>query len=327
MHKPRPIAMSPVVMHDLGWSERSLLEAALEGLSRPEKALPCQFLYDAQGSLLFDQICDLEEYYPTRTEVGILREHADDIAAMLGRGAVLYELGSGSSIKTPILLNALQAPAAYVPIDVSREHLAAAAEEIALAYPDLRVEAVSGDYATPQALPPIEGPGRQAAFFPGSTIGNLVKRDAIALLKCWRAHLGADGVMVVGVDLKKDIGVLERAYNDSQGVTAAFIKNMLTHANRDAGADFDIEQFDYEARYDPEQGAVRMHLVSRTDQEVHIAGHGFYFARDERLHIEDSHKYSLDEFKGMATRAGFKATRCFTDRQSLFSVHVLTAED
>lgn len=322
--KRQPV--SNVVVHDLGWTERTFLEAALDGLSRPQKALPCQFLYDKRGSELFDRICELPEYYPTRTETMILRVHAAEIAALIGPGAVLYELGSGSSTKTPLLLDHLPALHAYVPIDVSRQHLTEAAAAIAAAYPMLHVEAVCGDYGAPQMLPEIEASGRQAAFFPGSTIGNLSRREAIALLKLWRAHLGAGGVMVVGADTKKDRRILESAYDDAQGVTAAFIRNILDHANREAGADFELEQFDYEARYDADVGAVRMHLVSRTDQEVSLAGRTFYIARDERVHIEDSHKYAPGEFAEIAACAGFDVHACYMDSKRLFSVQVLLAK-
>jgi dimethylhistidine N-methyltransferase len=326
MHRKISYPAEPqVAVHDLGRHGLSFLEATLEGLSRPQKALPCQFLYDRRGSILFDRICELPEYYLTRTETAILRAHADEIARAIGAAATFYELGSGSSTKTPILLDKLEAPACYVPIDVSRSHLLDASAAIAAAYPGMRVEAVWGDYATPQLLPPIDTPGRPVAFFPGSTIGNLTHRQAIALLKLWRAHLGSGGVMVVGVDLKKDPRVLERAYNDAQGLTAAFIANVLARANREVDADFDCDAFDYEARYDAEAGAIRMHLVSRSDQEVHIAGRAFYFAREERLHVEDSHKYAPQEFAAVAECAGFTVQECFTDPRDLFSVQVLAA--
>jgi dimethylhistidine N-methyltransferase len=326
MHKARRSSAEPhVAVHEPSRRDRSFLEAALEGLSRPQKALPCQFLYDQQGSQLFDRICELPEYYLTRAESAILLAHATDMAHAIGPAATIYELGSGSSTKTPILLDRLDAPAAYVPIDVSRTHLLDASAAIAAAYPHMRVEAVWGDYATPQFLPDIDTPGRAVAFFPGSTIGNLTRRQAVALLKLWRAHLGAGGLMIVGVDLKKDPRVLERAYDDAQGLTASFIANILARANREIDADFDCGAFEYEVRYDADAGAVRMHLVSRADQEVHIAGRAFYFARDERLHVEDSHKYEPQEFAAVAECAGFAVRDCFKDTRDLFSVQVLTA--
>jgi len=321
----RQIAVPSIGVHDIGWNERTFLEALLNGLSAPQKCIPCQFLYDPTGAQLFDQICDLPEYYLTRTETRILQSHAYDIARLIGPDAVIYELGSGSSVKTPILLDKLERPHAYVPIDVSRENLVASAAEIAAAYPNMRVEAVCGDYGAPQLLPEFDAAGRPVAFFPGSTIGNLTQRDAIALLRLWRAHLGSSGLMVIGADLKKDPALLNRAYNDEQGLTAQFIKNVLAHANANADADFDLDEFDYEAEYDPEIGAVRMHLVARSDQEVTIAGRAFYFARDERLHVEDSHKYSPEDFAEIAHAAGFSVARVYTDPRNLFSVQILRA--
>jgi dimethylhistidine N-methyltransferase len=326
MHKSEPdLDLPQFHVHDLGWNKVSFLEALLDGLSRPQKAIPCAYLYDHRGMRYFDQICRLPEYYPYRTEIRILQSHAPEIAELIGADAVLYELGSGSSVKTPILLDKIDSLNAYVPIDVSRDALISASAELSAAYPDLRVEAICGDYAAPSVLPDIESTGRPAAFFPGSTIGNLNHREATALLKQWRARLGSSGLMIVGVDLKKDPGLIELAYNDNQGVTEAFIKNVLTRANREANADFDCEAFRYEGHYDEDEGCVRMNLVSRRDQEVHIAGRDFYFARDEDLHIEDSHKYAPEEFAEIACAGGFSVAQVFTDPRKLFSVQILSA--
>lgn len=311
-----------LVVHELGWDERSFHDALVEGLSRPDKAIPCQFLYDERGSHLFDRICTLPEYYQTRTEIAILRAEARRIAGIVGPRAALYELGSGSSVKTPILLDALQAPCVYVPIDVSRAHLVSAARAIAEDYPRLRVEAVCGDYAAPDQIPPIASPGRQAAFFPGSTIGNLLHGEAVALLKAWRRRLGTDGVMIVGVDLKKDPALIEAAYNDAAGVTEAFISNILAHANRELKAGFDLNAFDYEGRY--VNGRVEMHLVSRKAQSVRIGADTFSFAAGERVHVENSHKYAQEEFAALAAEAGFAVRACLTDPDRLFSVQVLS---
>lgn len=321
----RSIGTPYVAVHELGFNDRSFLEAALEGLSRPEKALPCHFLYDQRGSQLYERICELPEYYLFRAETLILRAHGAEIAHLIGPRAVLYELGSGSAAKTPLLLDQLEAPFAYVPIDISRAALTDASAAIAAAYPDLRVEAVWGDYSMPQLLPPVDGADRAAAFFPGSTIGNLSPRQAMAMLRLWRAHLGPEGVMVVGVDLKKSPRLLMRAYNDAQGVTAQFIANILARANRELGADFDLDAFEYEAECDENEGAVRMYMTSRADQEVHIAGRAFYFARDERLHVEDSRKYAPQEFAAMAQCAGFDVVTRHMDRHNLFSIQVLSA--
>jgi L-histidine Nalpha-methyltransferase len=312
-------------LHDIAWNRVSFLEAMLDGLSRPQKAIPCQFLYDHRGMRYFEQISRLPEYYLTRTEIRILQSHAPEIGELIGADAVLYELGSGSRAKTPILLDKVHTPYAYVPIDVSRDALIASSTEIAAAYPDLRVEAVCGDYAQAQALPEIESNGRPVAFFPGSTIGNLNRREVIALLKQWRARLGSSGLMIVGVDLKKDPGLIELAYNDSQGVTAAFIQNILTRANRELDADFDVNAFRYEGRYDQDDGCVHMHLVSRRDQQAHIGALQFYFARDEELHVEDSHKYAPEEFAELASAGGFSVAQVFADPRKLFSVQILSA--
>lgn len=312
-------------LHDLAWNRVSFLEALLDGLSRPQKAIPCQFLYDRRGMRYYEQICRLPEYYPARTETRILLSHAPEFAELIGPDAVVYELGSGTSTKTPLLLDKLHAPYAYVPIDVCRDALISSSTEIAAAYPDLRVDAVCGNYAYPEALPEIEAPGRPVAFFPGSTIGNLNRREAVALLKHWRAHLGSSGLMIIGVDLKKDPALIELAYNDPQGVTAAFIQNVLTRANREVDANFDCDAFHYEGRYDEEDGCVRMNLLSRRDQNVHIGALEFYFARDEALHVEDSHKYTIEDFAQIATEGGFSVAQVFTDPRKLFSVQILNA--
>lgn len=326
MNKPERRRAAPQFnLHDLGWNDVSFLEALLAGLSKPEKAIPCAYLYDRRGMRYFDQICKLPEYYPYRTEIRILQSHAPEIAELVGADAVFYELGSGSAVKTPLLLDKLDSPYAYVPIDVSRDALISASTEIAASYPNLRVEAVCGDYAQPHLLPDVESSGRPVAYFPGSTIGNLNHREATALLKQWRARLGSSGLMVIGVDLKKDRGLVELAYNDNQGVTAAFIRNVLTRANRECEADFDVDAFRYDAHWDEDDGCVRMHLVSRRDQAVRVGALDFYLARDEALHIEDSHKYAPAEFADMASAGGWSVAQAFTDPRKLFSVQILSA--
>lgn len=297
--------------------------ALLDGLRAEAKAIPCRFLYDKRGSELFDRICTLPEYYPTRTETAILKTHAADIAGHVGAGACMIELGSGSSTKTRILLNALEAPACYAPVDVSREHLREAASAIARDYPDLRVEAICADYAAEFLLPSVKG--RKLAFFPGSTIGNLTRREALDLLRTWRGKLGADGMMVIGIDLKKDAATLEAAYDDSEGVTEAFIKNILVRANKELGADFDPAEFAYEARWRAEPGRVEMHLRSRGDQLVTVAGEQVALADEERIHVENSHKYSVSEATALAQAASFAPVACYTDQAQRFSVHVWAA--
>jgi L-histidine N-alpha-methyltransferase len=295
--------------------------ALREGLRASPKALPCRFLYDERGSELFEQICALPEYYPTRTETAILTENADAIATLAGPSASLIELGSGSSTKTDILLEALESPAVYVPIDVSADFLAASARRVARAFPDLRVEAICADYAADMPLP--DGPGRRVAFFPGSTIGNLTHDEARALLSGWRRRLGPDGLMIVGVDLKKDPRVLEAAYDDAQGVTEAFIKNMLVRANAELGCTFAPDAFAYEARWREDAGRIEMHLRSLRPQQVRCGAERFALDAGERIHIENSHKYDVDAFAALAEDAGFETRACFTDEAEQFAVFVL----
>lgn len=309
--------------HDHLSHQQSFAEAVVWGLSQPQKAIPCRFLYDARGSALFDQICALPEYYLTRTETAILRTHAAHIARLIGPSASLIELGSGSSVKTRILLDALERPACYAPIDVSRQHLKQTAANIAADYPALRVDAICADYSEDFPLPACGA--RRAAFFPGSTLGNLTRADALSLLRDWRTRLGGDGLIVLGLDLKKDRATLEAAYDDRAGVTRAFIFNILLRANREIGADFDLDAFAYEAYYDPEQGRVEMHLASRAAQTVTLADQRFQLAAGERIHVEHSHKYSPQEARALGEAAGFEPLACYQDEHALFSVHVWQA--
>ena len=313
-----------VAFHDHAAEEESFLDAVLEGLSRPERAIPCRFLYDARGSALFDEICDLPEYYPTRTETRILKASAAEVARRVGPAAQLIELGSGSSIKVRILLEAFQDPAAYIAVDVSREHLRSAASRLAADFPRLEVAAICADYAAPFPLPELGGGGRRLAFFPGSTIGNLEPEAALAFLKLWARRLGPDAAMLVGVDLRKDVGILHAAYDDAQGVTAAFSLNLLARANRELGADFDLGGFRHEARYDQGRGRIEIHLRSLKAQTMRLAGRDFAFGVGERLHVEHSYKYGIDQFQEMARTAGFEPAAAFTDPDELFSVHYLT---
>ena len=317
-------ATRAVAFYDHATEQDSFLEAVLEGLSRPQPAIPCRFLYDERGSALFDRICELEEYYPTRTETAILARHGRDIAALAGPEAQLIELGSGSSVKVRLLLQAMDRPAAYVAVDISREHLRRAAQALAADFPGVAVIAVCADYAEGFPLPEVAAPGRRIAFFPGSTIGNLEPEEALAFLRRWCRRLGPDAAMAVGVDLKKDARVLHAAYDDSLGVTAAFSLNLLARANAELGADFDLEGFVHEARYDEDRGRVEIHLRSLKDQTVQVAGRRFGFARGDRLHVEHSYKYAVGEFQDLARRAGFSAGPVFTDPAGLFSVHYLT---
>ena len=310
--------------HDHAAEEESFLDAVLEGLSRPAKAIPCRFLYDERGSALFDAICELPEYYPTRTETAILTAHAGDIAVLAGPRAQLIELGSGSSIKVRVLLEAMADPAAYVAVDVSREHLKRAAAALAHDFPMLEVAAVCADYSAPFPLPELPGSGRRIAFFPGSTIGNLEPEEAASFLKLWARRLGPDAAMLIGVDLRKDPQLLHAAYNDRQGVTAAFTRNILSRANTELYADFALDRFVHHARYDEGAGRVEIHLLSLEEQAVHLGARRFAFAEGERIHVEHSYKYDIPGFQQMARRSGFEPAAVFTDPAGLFSVHYLT---
>lgn len=310
------------IFHDLQPSRDDFHAAVIEGLNADQKSLPCRFLYDAAGSALFDRICDLPEYYPTRTEIGILRDNAGAIAAAIGPDAQVVELGSGSSTKIRILLDALEGPLAYVPVDISADHLRAAAQAIQDDYQDLRVEAICADYSQPFDLPDHHV-GRRVGFYPGSTIGNLTPPQAEAFLTGWAQRLGRGACMLVGVDLRKDATILEPAYDDPRGVTAAFSLNLLSRANRELGANFDTRRFRHEARYLSGEGRVAIHLRSLADQTVRIGPQDIVFNAGETIHIEDSWKYTVAGFRDLARRAGFEPAAVWTDSQSLFSIHLL----
>jgi dimethylhistidine N-methyltransferase len=271
---------------------------------------------------LFDAITELPEYYPTRTEIGILQEHGEIIAELLGQDCLLLELGSGSSKKIRVLLDALK-PAVYMPVDISREHLLGSAEALAADYPALEIHAVCADYTTDFDLPCCPDPINRVAFFPGSSIGNFEPSTALELLRRVAHHLKEGGRMLIGVDLKKDAELLHAAYNDSQQLTAAFNLNMLHRINRELDADFDVQAFAHHAFYNERQGRVEMHLVSKAAQTVTVAGQLFEFAAGESIHTENSYKYSVEEFLALAEKAGFFSERVWTDDDRLFSVHCL----
>ena len=309
-------------LHDLAPPQDDFLGAVLDGLGRARKTLPCKFFYDDIGSALFDAICDTPEYYPTRTELGILAAAASDIAALAGRGGVLVEYGSGSSRKTRLLLDAL-APAVYMPIDISREHMLAACHTLALDYPALHLMAVCADYTRPLRLPAVaRGGQRRLAFFPGSSIGNFAPLEALRFLKNVAQHLAAGDGFLVGVDFKKDPAILNAAYNDAAGVTAAFNLNLLARCNAELGADFDLDAFAHHAFYNEAAGRIEMHLRSERAQTVRVGGRQFAFAAGETIHTENSYKYAADEFRLLATQAGFLSQQCWTDEASLFGVHL-----
>lgn len=311
-----------VAFYDMAPQQEGFAEAVAKGLASTPKTIPSRFLYDAQGSALFDRICDLPEYYLTRTEMGILQDRAGEMARLIGPGAKLIELGSGSSVKVRILLDALQRPAAYIPIDISAEHLLAAAEALAKDYPSLAVAAICADYGDDFPLPTAPGEGRKVAFFPGSTIGNMEPDEAAVFLRGW-AEAGVD--MIVGVDLVKEAAVLEPAYDDAQGITAAFSLNLLARANRELGGDFVISRFAHRSRFDATTGRIEIGIESLADQSVRVGGHEVRFAKGERIETEHSYKYSVSGFQGLARSAGYTPEAAWTDAGDLFSVHYLKA--
>ena len=296
-------------------------DEVLEGLRRDPKTLSPKFFYDERGSQLFERITELPEYYLTRAELSIMRANIDEIARLIGPEASLIEFGSGSSMKTRILLEHLDRLAAYVPVDISTEHLVAAAEALAAEFPHIEVLPLAVDFTRPFDLPqPKVTPLRNIVYFPGSTIGNFMPSAAQALLEVMYHEAREDGALLIGVDLEKDPAILERAYNDSAGVTAEFNLNVLRRLNNELDANFDLEKFRHMALYHETPGRIEMHLVSTAAQAVTIAGEIFHFEEGESIRTECSHKYTLDEFRAMAERAGFAVDRVWMDGERLFSV-------
>ena len=298
--------------------------SVIAGLSADQKTLECKYLYDDLGSDLFDQICDLPEYYPTRTELGILETATPEIARMVGSRAELVELGSGASRKTRLLLSAFDTPSLYVPVDISADYMMDVAEQLRGEYPTLNVEPVVADFIAPFELPKKSGKGNRLLFFPGSTIGNLHRAEAAEFLRSLATSSDAD-YFVIGVDLKKDTAILEAAYDDAAGVTAAFNLNLLRRINRELGANFDLDRFKHKAVYNEVEGRVEMHLVSRTAQNVSVGDCEFEFGKGETIHSENSYKYGLNEFADMAKAAGWRSEQVWTDPDTLFAVFLLAA--
>jgi len=305
--------------------EDGFAAAVVDGLSRPHKSLPCRFFYDARGSELFEEITRLPEYYPTRTETAILKAHAADIVEGVPDGGVLIEFGSGSSLKTEILLRELPQLGAYVSIDVSNSALSDAVRRLAAHFPTLDVRPIVGDFSYPIALPADIAGRHRTGFFPGSTIGNLTPVDAARLLRVFRAALSIEGRLIIGVDLKKDARTLVLAYNDAAGVTAAFNLNLLARINRELAGTFDLAAFRHEAIYNPRDGRIEMHLVSLKHQSVGVRGRRFHFRAGESIHTENSYKYSVSQFQDLARSAGWQPRRVWTDEGNLFSVHELVS--
>lgn len=321
-----------VTLHDLHPAADSIREDVLEGLSARPKHLPPKYFYDARGASLFERITTLDEYYPTRTELDILDTHADEMADAIGPDVHLIEFGSGSGLKTRLLLRALHSPSAYSPVDISRRQLVDFAADIARECPDLQVLPVCADYTSEMSLPePDARPARRVAFFPGSSIGNFRPPHATAFLRRVRNLCGSAGALLIGVDLDKDPAILERAYNDDDGVTAAFNLNMLIRLNRDVGTDFDTAAFRHEAFYDAERQRIEMRLLCTQASRVTIpdpAGESpeiFELDIGDHITTEYSYKYSRSGFQEMAQEAGWKSARFWTDARSWFGIWLLEA--
>ena len=308
-------------------ADSPFLRDVLRGLNRRQKTIPAKYFYDERGSKLFDRICELEEYYPTRSELAILRCRAGEIAEAIGPRCALVELGSGSSLKTRTLLRHLDRPAAYIPIDISEKHLQAAAASLAQEFPEIEMLPLTADFTQPCRLPEPTRPWRRkVVYFPGSTIGNFEADERKALLTRIADLAGPGGGALIGIDLEKSTAVLETAYNDREGVTADFNRNVLRRANRELSADFDPETFDHRAIYNGRDGRIEMHLVSRIPQSVRIAGRRFEFAPGETIHTESSYKFSPDRFAESARDAGLTPQHLWTDDDNLFGVLYFTVD-
>lgn len=301
-----------------------LLDEVAVGLKKPQKELPCKFFYDEKGSALFDRICELEEYYPTRTELDIMSRNVGRITESLGPEVLLIELGSGSSIKTHLLLDHLQRQAGYIPVDISAEHLEQSVNRLQADYPALPIVPLAADYTRPLDLPEWKGSyRRKVIYFPGSTVGNFTPEQARAFLIRMARIAGTGGGLLIGVDLKKDLNVLHAAYNDREGVTAAFNLNILAHLNRRLGLTFDLKQWSHQAFYNSVHGRIEMHLVSRVAQQVHVDGSTIHFAAGETILTEYSYKYSIREVARLVSGI-FDVQRVWTDVKEYFSVQYLT---
>jgi dimethylhistidine N-methyltransferase len=313
-----------VVRLDDGLQQRgAFLADVIEGLSRTPKTLPSKWLYDEEGSRLFEAITELPEYYPTRTELAILREAAGDIAGEIDRGAALIEFGSGASLKTRLVLDAAPQLAVYVPVDISLERLQASAAEIRRDYPQLTVEPLAGDFTQGMSLPEAARGRPRTGFFPGSTIGNFTADGAVDFLRKAAGLLGEGAYLLTGIDLVKPEPMLLAAYDDAQGVTAAFNRNLLERANRELGADFDLDGFRHQARWSSDLNRIEMHLESLRPQTVRVDGRAFRFEAGESIHTENSHKFTLEGFGELAARAGWRQDRVWTDAGRLFAVVLL----
>ena len=297
-----------------------LYRDVIKGLTSEQKSLPSKYFYDEAGSDLFEQICELDEYYPTDSEVSIMRHDIDEITNLIGKHVQLIELGSGSSMKTRQLLDHCRKLDMYVPVDISEGFLNETANRLRAEYPGLSIQPVAADYTSPFNIPATDTARKRVVYFPGSTIGNFTRRRASEFLETVAENLSPGDGLLIGVDLKKEVGTLEAAYNDKKGITAEFNKNILARINRELGADFDLEQYRHRAFYNATEGRIEMHLESLSNQTVQINGQQVFFDKGETIHTENSHKYTIDEFEEVAGDQ-YKRLETWTDEREYFSVH------
>lgn len=317
---------SQVRLHDFKPGNDRFLAEVMSGLRKAQKELPSKYFYDEHGSYLYERICTLDEYYIPRIEDSIMKAYIKEMAELVGPKALLIEYGSGDCKKVRILLDHLQDPVAYVPIDISREQLLRVTQDLYSSYPTLEVLPVCADYTSSFKLPEPKRRGeRIVVYFPGSTISNFDPIPAKHFLEHIAEVCESGGALLIGVDLKKDPAVLHRAYNDSQGVTSAFNLNLLHRINRELGCDFQVDSFKHYAFYNPREGRIEMHLLSLREQSVHLDNATINFAKGESIWTESSYKFNLDEFHEIAAAAGFKVERVWTDEQQWFSVQYLVA--
>lgn len=309
----------------LSTSEKFLAEVRA-GLGCTDRELPCKYFYDERGSQLFEEICGLEEYYLTRTELALMHAHVGAMATALEPGCQVIEYGSGSGIKTRLLLEHLADPIAYVPIDLAAEALSQTASELSALFPQLEIKPLLADFAGSFSVPASKrNPKRRVLYFPGSTLGNFGPPEAEILLKRVASLVGPGGAMLLGIDLRKPLDILEPAYDDARGVTAAFNLNLLARINRELGADFDVAAFRHRAFYNTSRHCIEMHLVSTRQQSVHLAGETYTFAEGESVRTERSYKYDVDEFSAWVVRTGLRVEKVWTDDRRWFAVLYLTA--
>jgi dimethylhistidine N-methyltransferase len=318
-------ALGGVSLLDLEPATSDFLDEAVAGLSSSPRTLPSKFFYDERGSDLFQQICELPEYYVTRTETEILRHYGAEMAESIGENAELVGFGTGAGVKTRMLLDHLQNLIAYVPVDISKQRLTESAAALSREMPELEILPVCADYLQPLELPtPSRKPAHIAVYFPGSTIGNMQPEEARHFLQRVARLCGTSGGLIIGVDLQKSSDILEAAYNDGAGVTAAFNRNMLVRANRELGADFDLSRWRHRALYNQEAARIEMHLLSEGKQTVHLGGREFDFAPGEKIITEFSYKHTVEGFAALAASAGFQLARVWIDPQKLFAVFHFT---